>query len=73
MEKEVTRGNPACETALELRDILARKKRLNPVDGNMEGKYRFYVSDLAENFQDFANSILPTEHLEAKKIEIEEY
>jgi hypothetical protein len=39
----------------------------------MEGKYRFYVSDLAENFQDFANSILPTEHLEAKKIEIEEY
>ena len=73
MGEEVTLVNPAYETALELRDILAREKLLNPGDGNMEGKYRFYVSDLAENFRDFANSILPTEHLEAKKIDIEEY
>lgn len=73
MGEEVTLVNPAYETALELRDILAREKLLNPGDGNIEGKYRFYVSDLAENFRDFANSILPTEHLEAKKIEIEEY
>jgi len=73
MGDQVKLVNPAYETALELKDILAREKLLNPGDGNTEGKYRFYVSDLAENFRDFANSILPTEQLEAKKIEIEEY
>lgn len=36
-------------------------------------KYRFYVSDLAENFRNFAGSILPEEAKNTRKIEIEEY
>ena len=36
-------------------------------------EYEFYVSDLAESFQDFASMILPNEVKNTKKINIEEY
>ena len=78
MGEEVTLVNPAYETALELKEILAREGLLNPgADAGdadcLEEKYQFYVSDLADNFRDFASSILPEEAKNTKKIEIEEY
>lgn len=77
MGDEVTLVNPAYETALELKEILAREKLLNPGKGTDaaegEEQYRFFVSDLAENFTDFASSILPGRVKNAQKIEIEEY
>ena len=36
-------------------------------------KYRFYVSDLAANFRDFAAAILPEEVKDTEKIDIEAY
>ena len=80
MGDEVTLVNPAYETALELKEILGREKLLNPgrgadplSDGKDAEQYRFFVSDLAENFTDFAASILPGRVKNAQKIEIEEY
>lgn len=80
MGDEVTLVNPAYETALELKEILARENLLNPGQGaaafpagGEEEQYRFFVSDLAENFTDFAASILPGRVKNAQKIEIEEY
>ena len=38
-----------------------------------EFPYRFYVSDLADEFKAFANSILPYDVEMTKKIDIEKY
>ena len=75
MGEDVTLVNPAYETALELKQILATKGLLNPGGGLLPGeeKHHFYVSDLAENFREFASSILPEEAGNTQKIEIEEY
>jgi len=73
--ENVTLVNPAYETALELKALLKRENLLNDGKDDADGKdkYEFYVSDLAEKFTDFANSILPNDVTNTKKIEIEEY
>ena len=38
-----------------------------------EFPYRFFVSDLADEFKEFANSILPYDVEMTKKIDIEKY
>ena len=48
--------NPAYETAMELKVMLEEKEMAHPVGG--EASYEFYVSDAAEKFTKFANSIL---------------
>ena len=66
--------NPAYETAMELKELLEQKGILSdrhPALG--ENQYRFYVSDGAEKFKDFANSIIKYGILSAKTINIEEY
>lgn len=71
---EVQLVNPAYETALELGRLLAREGLAN--DGSADGtveKYQFFVSDAAEKFAEFANSILPYDVKKTKKINIEEY
>ena len=79
MGDEVTLVNPAYETAVELKEILGREKLLNPGQVQADAapsdgeQYRFFVSDLAESFTDFAASILPGRVKNAQKIEIEEY
>ncbi len=45
----------------------------NPGTDEKEFPYRFFVSDLAENFKQFANSILPYDVEMTQKIDIEEY
>lgn len=62
--------NPAYETAKSLKDLLAKKELLNENDSP---EHKFYVSDGAEKFRQFANSILPCEVVETKDVKIENY
>lgn len=74
MGDQVTLVNPAYETARELKELL-REKGLESEHRPGLGTelYRFFVSDAADKFQKFANSILTYGILSAKVINIEEY
>lgn len=74
MGENVTLVNPAYETARELKALLAQKELLNEEHPRLgENQYQFYVSDGAEKFKRFANSIIKYGILSAKTINIEEY
>ena len=74
MGENVTLVNPAYETALELKALLEREGIANDGENkNFENPYEFFVSDLADKFKTFANSILPCDVTSIKKINIEEY
>ncbi len=68
--------NPAYETALELKRLLDREGLLNdgarPLEDG-EDMHAFYVSDAANKFREFANTILPFGVDRAKLIVIENY
>ena len=81
MGDRVTLVNPAFETAKKLKEVLEASglscgqkevgaQHLSKEEGN---NHKFYVSDGAEKFKDFANSILPCEVIETKDINIELY
>lgn len=72
MGKKVNLVNPAYETAYGLKEMLADLDLENNVPMAKESMYQFYVSDTAEKFKNFANSILPCEIEEAQLIHIEE-
>ena len=59
MGEKVRLVNPAYETALELKSLLTKMDILSTGEQQAEFPYRFYVSDLADEFKEFANSILP--------------
>lgn len=70
----VTLVNPAYETARELKEMLAGLELLNDeTPGLGSNRYQFYVSDKAEKFVRFANSIIKYGILSAKSINIEDY
>lgn len=74
MGEEVNLVNPAYETAIELKRLLDSMSLLNDGKGDIEGPvHQFYVSDAAEKFRTFANSILPYMIDTTKVIQIEEY
>lgn len=74
MGEKVTLVNPAYETARELKDLLVEEELLNGKEQELGGdRYRFYVSDMADKFQIFANSILKYGILSARKINIENF
>ena len=74
MGEKVTLVNPAYETARELKEMLEEKQLLKETPVSLgENKYQFYVSDGAEKFKRFANSIIKYGILSAKTINIEEY
>lgn len=72
--EDVTLVNPAYETAKSLKEILEEKNLHNeeplPLGSN---QYQFFVSDAAEKFKRFANSIIKYGILSAKTINIEDY
>lgn len=72
---KITLVNPAYETAKELERMLAARKLTNedPMNPDDPYPYRFFVSDEAERFTEFANSILPVDVKNARIIPIEEY
>ena len=63
--------NPAYETAIDLRNILEENNMAN--HSGKPAVYEFYVSDAAEKFTKFANSILPYDVSSTKLVNIEEY
>ncbi len=74
MGSGVTLVNPAYETARELRGMLERTGMLNEEPPRLGGnRYQFYVSDKADKFVTFANSIIKYGILSAKTIPIEQY
>ena len=74
MGEKVALVNPAYETALELKGMLADKGLLNQTPPALgSDQYRFFVSDKAEKFVRFANSIIKYGILSAKTVNIEEY
>lgn len=71
---QVTLVNPAYETARELKALLEEKGLESEHRPELGTElYRFYVSDGADKFQRFANSILTYGILSAKVIRIDEY
>ena len=66
--------NPAYETAREL-DELLKENGLENDGGRIEENqaYEFYVSDAAEKFMNFANSILPFDVKMTELVQIEQY
>lgn len=72
--EQVTLVNPAYETARELSELLRQKDLLNGQAPKLgEDSHRFYVSDAAERFQQFANSIIKYGILSAETVNIEDY
>ena len=70
---KITLVNPAYETAMDLKRILKEIDMENPDIEGDHGSYSFYVSDAADKFKQFANSILPYDIETTKQINIEEY
>lgn len=74
MGESVTLVNPAYETARELKEQLTQRELLNDKKVDLgTNKYQFFVSDGADKFKNFANSIIRYGILSAKTINIEEY
>ena len=74
MGDKVTLVNPAYETARELKALLEREGMESEKRPELGTElYRFFVSDAADKFQKFANSIIPYGILSAKTIHIEEF
>lgn len=74
MGEDVQLVNPAYETARELKKLLEAENMLSGEEAKLgDNKYRFFVSDAAEKFMHFANSIIKYGILSAKTIHIEEY
>lgn len=74
MGDEVTLVNPAYETALELKELLCASHLERQEKEEQDGeKYQFFVSDAADKFKQFANSILPYDIETTRQIQIEEF
>ena len=73
MGDKITMVNPAYETAKELKKLLEQKKLLSHEEEVDRGAHEFYVSDAADKFKKFADTILKFEIANVEKINIEEY
>lgn len=74
MGDKVELVNPAFETARELKELLKDKNLANVQQYESASiMYRFYVSDAAQKFSRFANSIMPFDIMPAKQIDIDRY
>ena len=69
---KITLVNPAYETAMDLKVLLEEREMAN-LGEDGRASYSFYVSDAADKFKQFANSILPYDIETTKQINIEEY
>lgn len=74
MGEGVTLVNPAYETARELKEMLERLDLLRTEPPGLgSNRYQFYVSDKAEKFVRFANSIIKYGILSAKTVNMEDF
>lgn len=65
--------NPAYETAMDLKKILEEQDMKNDGSTEPHSRYEFFVSDAAEKFRDFANTVMPFDISETNVVNIEEY
>ncbi len=65
--------NPAYETAMDLKRLLEENNMTNSGASEEWASYSFYVSDAADKFKRFANSILPYNIETIEQINIEEH
>ncbi len=73
LEDKIQLVNPAYETAMDLKYILKESGMENAGKEGEHATYSFYVSDAADKFKQFANSILPYDIETTQQINIEEY
>ena len=73
MGEQVTLVNPAYETARELKYVLEDNHILRDTEGAQPPSHKFYVSDGAEKFRRFANTILPCGHLEVEDVAVKSF
>lgn len=73
MGDKIVLVNPAYETAMDLKHLLEERGMMNRNASEEWPSYSFYVSDAADKFKRFANSILPYDIETIQQINIEEY
>ena len=73
MGGEVHLVNPAYETAVELKQLLEQEGLKRKGEPLPLRSHSFYVSDMAERFQEFASSILPDTIGAAEMVNLENY
>ncbi len=73
MGNDVTLVNPAYETAVKLSKMLEESGIKCDAPVKARAPHEFFVSDAAERFMSFANSILPYDVDTTKVVSIEEY
>ncbi len=71
VKEGITLVNPAYETTKKLKQCLADKDLLSSYKQVTD--HTFYVSDGAEKFRSFANSILPCEIIETKDVNVKTF
>lgn len=69
----VTLVNPAYESAKSLKYVLEEYNLLKEPEQTVSPTHHFYVSDNADTFRHFANSILPCEMIETKDVEVQTF
>lgn len=69
MGDKVTLVNPAYETAKKLKQLLKESN----ITSSLASSHEFYVSDMAQQFEEFAKHILDKPMMPVKQINIEEY
>ena len=65
--------NPAYETAMDLKKLLHEMDMENDGSDARHSRYSFYVSDTAEKFRRFANTVMPFDVPTTNVVNIEEY
>ena len=65
--------NPAYETAMDLKRLLEAEEMANDETTEHHSEYSFYVSDAAEKFRKFANTVMPFDVPTTNVVNIEEY
>lgn len=70
MGEKVYLVDPAYETAKTLKKVLEEQHLIN---NDLKPKHEFYVSDMAEKYENFAKDILHRPMMPVKEINIEEY
>ena len=73
MGEKIQIVNPAYETAMDLKKLLHEQKMENNGGSGEHSRYSFYVSDAAEKFRRFANTVMPFDVPTTNVVNIEEY
>ena len=73
MGEKIQIVNPAYETAMDLKKLLAKRGMENDGSTEQHSRYSFYVSDAAEKFRRFANTVMPFDVPTTNVVYIEDF